>query len=41
MKEQESPTDDLLGAVAQEAKKQAHALSVELGVSLFPLSQQP
>jgi hypothetical protein len=30
MKEQENPTDDLLGAVAEEAKKQAKALGEEL-----------
>lgn len=30
MKEQENPTDDLLGAVAEEAKKQAQALGQEL-----------
>jgi hypothetical protein len=30
MKEQENPTDDLLGAVAEEAKKQAKVLGEEL-----------
>lgn len=33
MKEQENPSDDLLGAVAAEAKKQAKTLGEELNVS--------
>lgn len=32
MKEQENPSDDLLGAVAAEAKKQAKVISEELNV---------
>jgi hypothetical protein len=31
LKEQENPSDDLLGAAAAEAKKQAQALGQELG----------
>jgi hypothetical protein len=31
MKEQDNPSDDLLGAMAAEARKQAQALGDELG----------
>jgi hypothetical protein len=33
LKEEETPSDNLLGAAADEAKKQAKVLSMELAVS--------